>query len=1398
MKESPVSVIRLHGLMAVITVLMVFFTFCQPLFAADYYVSPGGDDGNAGTLQSPFATIQHARDVVRTRIAGGMTEDITVHLGAGNYFIDTPVVFDDQDAGRNGHTIIYQGAPNLGARIYGGRRITGWTPVNDTEYAVTVPDLQQHYTLYENDEAANGGIFHIFADAPAGNWRKNGTQLIYHPRTLPIADQVVVLGTTKDVFVVKGRSNQQIVSNLVFDGLHMIGSDFAGSEPGGVTGFDGWTGTYDGASYNGHPMGVIFPEARHGQFFIENAQNITIRNSKLYGAGFMAVFVHRWAQHNRVENCWIENAGCSGMYFQGWECGRGGSEGITTLAASYCNKFNVVRNNVFHDIGRFQHDAAGIYLCWSGDNTVEHNVFNGITRYGVATKGWRPKMINNLFYWVFNPRQDGQDGQLFAYDQSHIIYYDGYIVTQANQGEELNHSRNNLIRYNDFSQIARSGDDMGMIETWGAGDGNVWEYNSLHDGVNTAGWDNSWMHCLFNDDGTHGSTLRGNIMYWIAGGGMSQAIMAKGNGQNNSHNIIVDCELSAAATIGPFVEEAHNMAWSRNIVASKIDTISDGGYGTETAGGVTYPILQAAEKNLYFYKPIDPGESSAAGAANIQQQVAIRNQSGGIDSDAIYADPLFDRQNPWWDAKYTDYRLQAGSPAHALGFVETNMGLIGLQDGFPFDLTIILGSPAHRIRMAADYSRIFKNRITNQQVRSRDGSPLHNDSWTRYSDVDFSAGQYDQFLAHLEWVSNPQDTGTAIEIRVNAPDGQLIGTLPYGQNSCYITPTSGLHDVFMVFPGENVQAMNWFTFEPRLVWNGNGSDDHWTTAENWTIPAVAGNALYFGASARTTPNNDFPAGTGFAGITFDVGAPAFSLGGNAIILTGDLVNNSDNDQTITLPITLPGTGQIHIDTGARSMTLGGALGGSGDGLTKTGTGTLTLGSISHTGDFTVEGGALVLTKRGLFPMSTLTIGATNGAEARLDLRHGFTERVFRLFIDGVQMPDGTYGSSSSAATHKDDTVFGGSGILLVQSGPTPPILSTRADGYTIATFALAGSGTWTIPAGVTQMEVLVVGGGGGGAAGGTWSADGGGGGGLTYHSTYNVTSGNSVSVTVGAGGAARTSYGNGNPGNASSFGALTAAGGEGGLSTRGGNSGGRNLNGIITAGGLGATHDGSNGGGGADQNGSGAHGDSPGGNGYPVAITGTSTYYAGGGGGGYSGGNNAGGLGGGGKGADEGSGFGHAGQDGLGGGGGASRDHVNSGAGGSGVVIVAYQTPATPYDMWAGSTGFNLSGGQNGDDDGDGLSNFHEFAFGLNPTRGTSNNPITGQLDKITKKFRYTRLANSGLNYTVETSTALQSWAIPDNAPQTVVATVDGIQTVEVELISPTPGDHVFVRVKAQ
>lgn len=122
------------------------------------------------------------------------------------------------------------------------------------------------------------------------------------------------------------------------------------------------------------------------------------------------------------------------------------------------------------------------------------------------------------------------------------------------------------------------------------------------------------------------------------------------------------------------------------------------------------------------------------------------------------------------------------------------------------------------------------------------------------------------------------------------------------------------------------------------------------------------------------------------------------------------------------------------------------------------------------------------------------------------------------------------------------------------------------------------------------------------------------------------------------------------------------------------------------------------------------------------------------------------------------------------------------------------------FVQWAQASGYNLTGGRAGDDDGDGLTNFEEFAFGLNPTNGKSSNPIVAPLNKATHSFRYTRYKYSDLTYTVWTSSDLDYWGVnPVPVTEVVIATdADNVETVEVTLDAPPPqSERLFVRVMA-
>ena len=126
---------------------------------------------------------------------------------------------------------------------------------------------------------------------------------------------------------------------------------------------------------------------------------------------------------------------------------------------------------------------------------------------------------------------------------------------------------------------------------------------------------------------------------------------------------------------------------------------------------------------------------------------------------------------------------------------------------------------------------------------------------------------------------------------------------------------------------------------------------------------------------------------------------------------------------------------------------------------------------------------------------------------------------------------------------------------------------------------------------------------------------------------------------------------------------------------------------------------------------------------------------------------------------------------------------------------------ALPYDIWKIGTfahPFNdtLPGS---DPDGDGLSNFQEFAFGLDPTSGASSSPITQQFDKTTGTFKYTRWKTSGLAYVYQSSTTLSgSWN--DIAPDSAVSN-NATPVEEITVTVPPPlleNARLFLRVKAE
>lgn len=94
--------------------------------SAEFYVAPEGLDGNPGNKSKPFATLERARDEVRTLIGNGLKANVTVWVHGGTYTLQETLMFGLEDSGTDQYSITYQAVPGEGPILSSGVKVEGW------------------------------------------------------------------------------------------------------------------------------------------------------------------------------------------------------------------------------------------------------------------------------------------------------------------------------------------------------------------------------------------------------------------------------------------------------------------------------------------------------------------------------------------------------------------------------------------------------------------------------------------------------------------------------------------------------------------------------------------------------------------------------------------------------------------------------------------------------------------------------------------------------------------------------------------------------------------------------------------------------------------------------------------------------------------------------------------------------------------------------------------------------------------------------------------------------------------------------------------------------------------------------------------------------------------------
>lgn len=100
-----------------------------------YTVAPDGHDDNPGTETRPFATLEGARDAIRRMKQTGRLPvgGIQVELRQGVYELAQPFALSTDDSGQLEAPITYCARTGEEVRLSGGRRLTGWELVTESD-----------------------------------------------------------------------------------------------------------------------------------------------------------------------------------------------------------------------------------------------------------------------------------------------------------------------------------------------------------------------------------------------------------------------------------------------------------------------------------------------------------------------------------------------------------------------------------------------------------------------------------------------------------------------------------------------------------------------------------------------------------------------------------------------------------------------------------------------------------------------------------------------------------------------------------------------------------------------------------------------------------------------------------------------------------------------------------------------------------------------------------------------------------------------------------------------------------------------------------------------------------------------------------------------------------------
>jgi Right handed beta helix region len=624
-----------------------------------FFVAPGGSDEADGSIDAPFATVQRAVVAMRS------SSDKQTHVRGGFYELagDT-IALDARDSGVE--LLAYPGETPV---LSGGRAITAWTPV-DADHHIWSAHFPSE--LRQVGAVTVDGVWFDVARTPNrdpadpqahGNW-------LFVEQSLgpPVANPWDPSFNADNAFTYRG---DDLDPALGIDG-----------EP------DAWVSIWDKFGWSSDILQIasidhdaravqlraasqfgLAPDSRYfvygvrsaldapGEFYVDLANQQVLLIPRDGGDPNAAVVVA--SEYDGPPLISID--GAEGVHIAGfelrdqhntgrWAVDPGG--GVKVISGD--NAW--IERNTFHALG------VGIDVEAGSGHRIERNTIYDIATSGIAMFGDATSIAANEIHDTGLVEQAshgiiiGPGRNVIAHN--HIANVPHYaVIAVGDKADGL------IVEYNVIERASLGANDTGAIYLKNRGNYNpaareTVRFNAIYgSGGIAVGYDGSFSSPGFSfgvylDDGQSGTDVYGNLFV-----GTSAGAVFPHNGTDNhiENNVII-----SGVQQQLFIESANAPAgnvFERNIFASANLT---------PAIFIKYHGQEATLASDLFYNWTDPSYvlqrffAYDDGATLSFDDARI----AGFHRDCLVADPRF------VDAANGDYRLQAGSPAFDLGFVE--------------------------------------------------------------------------------------------------------------------------------------------------------------------------------------------------------------------------------------------------------------------------------------------------------------------------------------------------------------------------------------------------------------------------------------------------------------------------------------------------------------------------------------------------------------------------------------------------------------------------------------------------------------------------------------------------------------------------------------------------------